>query len=301
MSSDVPALRLFLSADLIGSTALKSETSGGNDEPEWLRTFTSFYEEFPAILAENCSTHETPTVNFWKGIGDELLWYVTLSQVGESLKVMKAFKGAIELYNKKLDEYDKKVRLKGTAWLAGFPVTHKVVPLPNGGNDFIGPSIDTGFRLSRFSTRMRMVVSVDLAWMLLQCQTKMDELKLCFDASESMKGVLSGRPYPIIWIECDSPLEQLEYGLCHSNRTTEWDRKLGDFCANFIESTDGKIISPFITGQHAFGRPPDSFVNRLTRQKEKDPVDALTENGNSIVPDGQKTSLDLIVHFKSVE
>ena len=299
MSSDAPSLRLFLSADLIGSTALKSESSGGSDEPEWLKTFTSFYEEFPAILAENCNRHETPKVEFWKGIGDELLWFVTLSQIGDSLKVIKAFKVALERYNKNLDEFDKKVRLKGTAWLAGFPVTHKVVPLPNGGTDFIGSSIDTGFRISRFSTRMRMVISVDLAWMLLQCQSKMDELKLCFDSSESMKGVLAGRPYPIIWIECDSPLEQLEYGLCQSNRSTEWDRKLGEFCAKFITSTDGRIISPFITGQHEFGTPPDSFIARLSKLKEMDPVDALTENGNSTVPDGQRASVDMIVHLKA--
>ncbi|NVO05017.1 MAG: hypothetical protein HXX19_03240 [Rhodoferax sp.] len=298
MSIDVPALRLFLSADLIGSTALKSETSGGNDEPEWLKTFISFYEEFPAILAENCKKHDTPNIEFWKGIGDELLWFVSLSQVSDSLNVVKAFKAALELYNRKLDDFDKKVRLKGTAWIAGFPITHKVVPLPNGGTDYIGPSIDAGFRLSRFSTRMRMVVSVDLAWMLLQCQSKMDELRLCFDASESMKGVLSGRPYPVIWIQCESPLEQLEYELCHSNRSTEWDRRLGDFCADFIRSTDGKIISPFITGANRFGTPPESFLTRLNGLKDKDPVDALTENGGSFVPEGQQASVDMVVHLK---
>lgn len=224
---------------------------------------------------------------------------MTLSQLDHSLKVVKAFKRALERYNKLLDEGDKKVRLKGTAWLAGFPITHKVVPLPDKGQDFIGPSIDTGFRLSRYSNRMKMVVSVDLAWMLLKSQSKMDELKLCFDSSESMKGVLSGRPYPIIWVECESPLEQLEYALCLTHRNPDWDRRLGDFCAEFIKSTDGKIIFPFILGAHEFGKPPSSFVARLESNKEKDPVDAFSENGVLMESDGLKENIDLTVHVKN--
>lgn len=237
-SADDFSLKLFLSADLMGSTALKSEAGGADVNPIWLETFLDFYDEFPSTFKDEQQRFNCKDVSFWKGVGDELLWVATLHKGGEALAVLRAFKSAIETYNRRLEEFDKKVRLKGAAWIAGFPITHKVVSLPENGADYIGPYIDTGFRLSRFSSQMKMVISVDLAWLILNCRALPAELKdlpLRFDESESMKGVLGGRPYPIIWIQCESPLEAQEYALRRQNDYgVDWKDRLEEFCESFM-------------------------------------------------------------------
>lgn len=280
------SLRLFLSADLMGSTSLKSETIGAHAEPRWLSTFLSFYDEFPSTFKGAQQDLNCTEISFWKGVGDELLWVAPLDKSEHAISVLRAFKSALETYNKCLDQYDKKVRLKGSAWIAGFPITHKVVKLPEGkGDDYIGPYIDTGFRLSKFSTRMRMVISVDLAWLILKAraqQEDLDDLPLRFDESESMKGVLGGRPYPIIWIECESPLEQLEYKLCcRSNYDADRRKALRDYCTYFIADTDGKIITPYIVGDDVIGTPHESYQEWLDKQakKDKEPLET-TDEGN---------------------
>lgn len=281
------SLKLFLSADLMGSTALKSEAGGTEANPLWLGTFLSFYEEFPIIFKGEQQKLDCPTIEFWKGIGDELLWVTTLRRGGDALSTLRAFKAALETYNKRLDQYDKKVRLKGSAWLAGFPVTHKVVRLPESkGFDYIGPYIDTGFRLSKYSSRMRMVISVDLAWLILNCRALPAELKdlpLRFDDSESMKGVLGGRPYPIIWIECHSPLESKEYNLRRGSAPDkDWRDRLEEFCRDFIQDTDDKIIFPYILNDDVFGEAHPSYYAWLRQQDEKakEPLETQDENGD---------------------
>lgn len=212
-----------------------------------------------------------------------MLWFTSLPNGDAAIATLRAFKGAIETYNRLLDDTDKKVRLKGTAWIAGFPITHKEVKLPSGSFDYIGPYIDTGFRLSKFSSRMRMVVSVDLAWMILNCRTSLNEdkdLPLRFDSSESMKGVLGGRPYPIIWIQCTSPLEELEYKLCRTGDGKDWKEGLEEFCRAFIKDTDEKIIFPYIINDKIFSEPHKSYFAWLEKRKTPARPPLETDNGD---------------------
>lgn len=282
----------------MGSTALKSANSGQEPVPPWLDTFRSFYEEFPITFRSKRDQFKCPAVRFWKGIGDELLWYSTLTKSGDTLTVIRAFKAALDEYNDQLDKSDKRVRLKGSAWLAGFPITHQEVQLPeSSGYDFIGPYIDTGFRLSKFASRMKLVISVDLAWLILNCQTSLadqKDLQLRFDESESLKGVLGGRPYPIIWIECASPLESKEYKLTKAIvQPQEWRASLEDFCSAFIDDTDGALIRPYILGDELVGEPPQSHARWLTHT-ENDPIEEAVEaNGSEPPPAQQEASIEI--------
>jgi hypothetical protein len=290
------SLKLFLSADLIGSTALKSEAIGVEIEPLWLKPFQDFYTEFPIVFNGQQQKLQCNVIDFWKGIGDELLWVTTLTNTEDAISSLSAFKFSIEEYNQKLSTTGKKVRLKGTAWIAGFPITHRTVPLPDGRFDYIGPYIDSGFRLSKFSSQMRMVISVDLAWFILSCKVDDDErehLTLRFDGSESMKGVLGGKPYPIIWIKCDSSLEEMEYKLQHrENYPDDWRKSLKKFCEEFIKTTDDKIIFPYIAGENPFGHPHQSYQIWIERKKQSpdDPVDIHDDNqfidSNDEIADG---------------
>lgn len=265
-------LRLFLSADLIGSTSLKSKSIGVDLNPPWLETFENFYYEFPAVFSGKQRLLEcNDKIEFWKGIGDELLWVAPLEKGEDVITIIRAFKFALNEYNQELESDKKEVRLKGSAWIAGFPITHKKVTLPkNSGHDYIGPYIDIGFRLSKFSSQMEMVISVDLAWLILtfllnekSFQNERDDLTLWLDKSEQMKGVLNGKSYPIIWIKCESSLEDLEYQLLNppnGNSGKEWKEKLKKFCEAFINSTDDKIILPYIIGDSLFGNNPHGIL-----------------------------------------
>lgn len=295
MDNEEVALRLFLSADLMGSTALKSKEIGVQLKPLWLETFQDFYSEFPVIFSEKQRHLECGNnVKFWKGIGDELLWVATLAKGDDVIAVLRSFKLSLNEYNQKLEDQDKKVRLKGSAWIAGFPITHKKVSLPNDEHDYIGPYIDIGFRLSKFSTQMKMVISVDLAWLILKfllhkksLQEERDDLTLWLDKSEQMKGVLSGKPYPIIWIRCESKLEDLEHQLLNppnGNSGKEWKEKLKDFCQAFIESTDDKIILPYILEDSLFGSPHKSYYEWDSQKTNKEPEDmSEPDNNESII------------------
>ncbi|PZP45311.1 MAG: hypothetical protein DI595_19015 [Agrobacterium fabrum] len=76
-------LRLFLSVDLVGSTAYKSKE--GNTNLKWIKAFQKFYGEFPNQFTKNykavCTNiPEIPnleieaTPKVWKTIGDEILF-----------------------------------------------------------------------------------------------------------------------------------------------------------------------------------------------------------------------------------
>lgn len=309
------SLKLFLSADLIGSTALKSDHGASDTDPVWLTTFIGFYEEFPLILKNSleelkiseyrANLTNIPEVSFWKAIGDELLWVSDLKQGNSAYYILRGFKAALEQYNTQLEQSGKKVRLKGTAWIAGFPITHKEVELPESrGKDYIGPYIDTGFRLSKFSTRMKLVISVDLAWLLLKCSTspaELDTVSINFDESESMKGVLSGRPYPIIWIECNSDLESKEYRLTRRpTHNQEWRKSLRDYCESFINDTDGKLIKPYILGDTEFGEPDRSYHVWQEKQNKNftEPIDTIEDISTASSAPNSVPSSDLSLEVK---
>ena len=81
--------------------------------------------------------------------------------------------------------------------------------------DFIGPAIDTGFRLAQLSSTRRLVISVELALMLIYAvrarpideSYPYEKLRFFFDGRHIFKGVFGGQPYPVFWIDMrPSPL-----------------------------------------------------------------------------------------------
>jgi hypothetical protein len=144
-------------------------------------------------------------------------------------------------------------------WLAGFPINNRIVEIQPIGMessesiiDFIGPSIDCGFRLSKWASPRRLVIGLDLLWMFVAAQQKCNEVKdygwitFRYLGERELKGVFSGKPYPIFW--CD----------LHSSETEEEDKwnQLPPVCTNsaiisFCEKINNKtidcdFIKPFI-------------------------------------------------------
>ena len=94
--------------------------------------------------------------------------------------------------------------------------------------DFLGPEIDTGFRVAEYTQRLRLTVSADLAMILCleanrlinlpdkgatryQPRNVVENMKIV--TLKQMKGVWGGRYYPVIWYERDwgSIIRSFEY------------------------------------------------------------------------------------------
>jgi len=149
--------------------------------------------------------------------------------------------------------------VKGTGWLAGFPVMNSVMPGDSVSHfDFLGSSIDIGFRLSRFASPRKFIFSVELAY-VLSAPGKLIENGFRYHGKEILKGVLANRPYPIFWLDCfvgcPKPLPQfVKLALLEDEMTNEHGKsferiQMGKFTAAWIDSTEEEIARPFCPGE----------------------------------------------------
>lgn len=200
-------VRLFLSVDMAGSTLFKARFSEGGG---WLEIFRSFFTNFPLMLAGQVGfafleEGETPSVEVWKVMGDEVIFVATPSSAEELVYLLLALLRTMDAYETRFLE-DLPLRLKGTAWLADFSGRNIELEIPelSGGEgvrvvDFIGPDLDLGFRVGKFARPACLALSLDVADLLLGA-TNANEVSLYLIGAEELKGVMFGRPYPIIWM-----------------------------------------------------------------------------------------------------
>lgn len=202
-------LRLFLSVDMVGSTLFKASHTG-RGSAGWLDTFRTFFTHFPLMLAgqlgfEFLDEDETPAVEVWKVMGDEVIFVVEPSSASEVTTILIALLRTMRRYEQsRLEALP--LRLKGAAWLADFAESNIELDIPELSSedsaphvDFIGPDIDLGFRLSKFARPATLVLSLDLAEVLLAAPNRA-EASLYLVGREELKGVMFGRPYPVIWM-----------------------------------------------------------------------------------------------------
>lgn len=251
-----PSLKLFVSLDIIGSTAFKNNNKG-HISSNWFLSFQELYKNIPKDLAKQYKNNKFYLPYKWKIIGDEIIFVAELSDKKCLLTHIKAFISLLKSHNNRQD----KLKLKATAWVAGFPVINAIIgtdPASNEDNlfkkeivdhtnvDFIGPNIDLGFRISKFATKRKFIISIKLAKMLSEFE-KDNNIVFHYDGKKETKGINNGF-YPIIWLDskCDTSKEeklQTDY--------IAYDRDdIKDFCNEYIKESDfnGEIYEPFIYG-----------------------------------------------------
>jgi hypothetical protein len=326
------ALRLYLSVDIVGSTAFKQAAkdrildknpTGDSIPPPaepWFSPIAQFYRGIErtfakewAICVERSRDVSWPTgepPELWKSVGDELIYTKLLKDHREALTTINAWIKTVRTYRIRLREQFKSLDLKSTAWLAGFPVHNAEVIFrssveglrdaededddevysnlsllneyyknpkdPDLTRDYIGPAIDTGFRLSQLSSPRRLVISVELALMLVHAVRTQphdyfyDTPRFFFEGRHDLKGVFGGMPYPVFWIDMQpSPkLEQSEDKLNHVE-SLDTDVVLA-FCQEFVKENSGYCFTPYIVGNldPAFSRIPEHHQQRLEGLKE---------------------------------
>lgn len=167
---ETPQLYLFLSVDIIGSTQLKYDP----EKPiNWFNSFKAFYISFPDELKSKLKlvydleglTYSEENLVVWKYAGDEILLFSTITQKDEVPCIILAFRKTLEDWFAKSPE---KLKIKGSAWIGQVPfIDRKIINIKKNTNnelpDFIGPSIDCGFRIGKYSSQTEISISIEVA------------------------------------------------------------------------------------------------------------------------------------------
>ena len=233
----------------------------------------------------------------------------TLTDYRQAWVCIQAFIEAVNAHRVVLRQQHRILDLKVTAWLAGFPVNNSEIVVlsehpaeaagetegdavltnlrlleqlekPTGISstnrhfqDFVGPSMDTGFRLASLSTARKMTISADLALMLAYTDLTIRQAELGhgisplnfhYEGRFPLKGVIDGAPYPIFWLDTatDDSLFSVEDKL-NGPKPVE-ATAIKEFCEQFLRDLGDRHM-PFIEdGQEAYFQPKsDLHLMRL--------------------------------------
>jgi len=251
-------VRVFASVDLIGSTALKGKFFSDPRQypfgkPHWYMSVGAFYARFLSTL--NKAGSKRSKDKRWvlvKGIGDELMLTQAIRTHHDAHDLAVIFRNALRTFNADGGE----LRVKGCLWLAGFPINNAKIPLPTAKGtatveDYLGPSIDAGFRIAKFATEHKMIVAVDLA-LLLTHQRASNDLRFGFDGQVTLKGVLDNQTYPLIWIEAvQENADERAAGYTPGECVVP---TLHTFCRDFIKKKQEAswLIMPYLEKDHDY-------------------------------------------------
>jgi len=238
--------------------------------------------------------------------------------------------------------------LKCAAWIAGFPVNNAEVILydssnsdlstcddgdfiygnlarlelrANGGNttalrDFIGPSIDTGFRVSGAASPRRFAITIDLAFMLAHAAGNLGTLAppikhliFFYEGRKSLKGVTNGAPYPIFWVNGSETerFETIEDAI--EKRDAVPHSQVKDFCEHFLEKNkDTHVMRPFLCSDPdpTFGSIPalhleklgtlaKYFKNESLRRKNEQCIDSTESDSAIVLAEPDKAAINKVI------
>lgn len=280
--------RLFFSVDIENSTAYKYSKISKNinettkaDVLDWLwgiefKEFVTFFsDEFQKNNEKYTSDTKDLAISYkdieiWKLLGDEIIFVVEIKDVRAVLWHVLAFRRTIANYNgRKLIKNKANFKCKGTIWGAGFPLNN--FPLQGLSSnetldnrflkqrnqllehEYIGANIDAGFRLAKFATPRKLIISIEIAYFLskawsvqetLDVATDMSFPEIIYEGRHILKGIFNNNAYPVFSLDlrfdaCESEdkwLKNNNYCTC---------KELLEFCEYFFEK-DLFFSKPFV-------------------------------------------------------
>lgn len=259
------SLRLFLSADLAGSTAFKQNTGAR----EWQRFFQSFYTQLPAYVDKEFEPGSS-RLALWKTIGDEIVFSAELRSAADAGRMVQAFSRGVGRYRRGITNPPRGLDLKCAGWTAGFPVGNLEVLLPgqDGQTDYIGPGMDIGFRLVKEASPRRLMLSVELVYIL--SLPVFPDPEICAGSSVELKGVGKGHRYPALWLDRFDPQtcagwDRLELDEEHVRGLSPKPAdqgKLHAFCRSWLETIGDPFMVPFIESEPLLQELPEDYARR---------------------------------------
>jgi hypothetical protein len=213
-SSNLTGTYLFISFDLVNSTYFKSKVNS------WSNIFLTFFK-----ITERKVREKFERIEVWKRIGDEILFYLPILELRELYnapsKVLDIMDVIVENLYEENDSVKGVLSVKSTMWTAfvvdqesetysnqekgSCNVLLKERNVDNIDLDFLGPDIDIGFRISKYSLQSKLVIDAKLACLLTKLETDLNKNSLSeymrIVSYERLKGVWEYRHYPIVWYQ----------------------------------------------------------------------------------------------------
>lgn len=269
-------IKLFLSVDIFGSTKLKNSHNYSSiktkcsEEAEIANSFdpkkgnicpedvfkqncdSIYYQDWSIIIRNLFNDFNSCFCNFllqeeiypWKFCGDELIYCIPVQKRKDVYRYTLAFYKTLRVLDKKCTESNL-IRLKGSAWTAGFPVRNRIIetPIPETFRkkddskdiseenflifeyphlDYVGPEMDIGFRIGKYTNPGLIVVSLELAYILSDAETECvpgERFSIINVGWEVLKGVWDEKKYPILWLKMPNTYDS----------SKEFDYKLYNF------------------------------------------------------------------------
>jgi len=225
------SVQLFVSFDLTNSTEYKVKNPA-----DWVIVFNNFYSSIDRKIKDE--KYLSLDLQIWKFVGDEVLLVKNVGNISEIWETpIKIF----EMLNIMIKELEAGVKapkgtlsIKATLWMA------KVTSIQSGSSisdikesgkrsthynirtglvqseydyssDFLGEDIDLGFRIAKYSSRARLAISANIAFILLQNKEKIEKTESEFSykpekvlkivSFKELRGVWGSRKYPVIWFD----------------------------------------------------------------------------------------------------
>lgn len=215
-AAPTPRVAMFMSADVVGSTAFKAAAQAEDGSALWLEAFDTLFRELPLIFigrvaAAAALREHVPQCGVWKVLGDEVVFIGLPSDLGDAEVLAAAFVQTVAAYDQRLCARWP-LRIRGACWAAALGERNRVIEIPEmfagrdgqAYQDFLGPDVDIGFRLSAHSAPGRVIVSPNLAESLAGLA---ESERLAFHpiGERSLKGVCGGQPFPLLLMSCASP------------------------------------------------------------------------------------------------
>lgn len=327
MSNNQSKSVLFVSADLVGSTGYKQRVPGW--QKIFLSFYREFpqYVQSARNSASSISSADRLKFNLWKAIGDELIFEIQVHDENEVSAAVRIWLEALHDYEKEVLA-DANLSLKGGAFIATFPgpdsestiprqpeseTSDEAVVLLNAKAlkgtraykkylyDYFGPSIDTGFRIINHASQRFFTLTVEVAWTIAsaahtanaapETDKKVHHVEdFTFQGLFSLKGVWSGREYPIFAIDrqFDDPLNKAVKHLASNGIDPGVVLNVCSACHQ-DDGWKGAIYLPESNSDHFKITPKDAMRELMESESTHDgaesaPSDAVDPNVGSPLP-----------------
>lgn len=250
-----------------------------------MNLFSTFATDFTSNFTSNLERNNCGEAILLKSLGDELVFYYNLTDASKALSVITSFDDAVCNYYKNNENHN--IGFKCTSWLVGTPVANLIITNNDKIIDFVGPSMDIGFRISKFASHHKFIISLDLAYLIAKNDRRS---KIFYYGKETLKGVLQNKEYPIFYLESlhfeeHKKINRIER---YTQKNYVENSELCDFTETFMKENP-LIFSPFIIkdNQVKFGNIPknysDIYKKVVTEIYRKDPIlqndsDSVTNN-----------------------
>ncbi len=270
---------LFFSLDVVNSTIYKAL-----NKKSWADAISEILRLSISIFVNSSSDD----YRVWKSLGDEIVYTKQLDSLDAIPDSLDEIYRKLNLLNQTIlsgsicdEESSKVLSVKATAWIATISTSCQdadniSIAYQVSDNrrymDYLGPDIDIGFRVSDYSISNRLLISYDLAYLLLNSDFSNEiRQKVNFIAFTDLKGVWQQMLYPIFCYHGDHKTSFVD-------SISAEDIKESEIFKSYLNDVTAEKLHP----TESYDSYEAMIVDKLcTKMRYKNKIDGLTSILNS--------------------